>query len=212
MPALKGSLTYSRFFVQGELPADFRTKFAKAIRLRAMKPLSPDEDAAERSGWCVMAEPFETELGHEDIFWNEYLNLGFRTDKWAIPGPLLRTKLREAETAALSRKGRERLSRAERAEVKEMVMKKLRRQIPPATRSVDLSWSLDESLVRFFSHSEKTLSAMKELFERTFGVELIAEAPYTLAAKLGLSKAREAVWVALEETNLAVAPRDGELG
>jgi hypothetical protein len=88
--------------------------------------------------------------------------------------------------------------------MKEMVVRKLRKLIPPATRSVDLSWSLDENLVRFFSHSERTTAGMKELFERTFGLELVAEAPYTLAARLGLSKAREATWVSLEETNLAV--------
>lgn len=203
MPALKGSLSYTRFFVQGQLPSDFRTRYPKAIRLRAMKPLAADEDVTERSGWCVLGEPFETEALYDDVFWNEFVNLGFRTDRWVIPGPLLRSKLREAESAALSRKGRERLSRAERAEMKEIVMKKLRRQIPPATRHVDLSWSLDENLVRFFSHSERITGAMKELFEKTFGLELVAEAPYTLAAKLGLSRAKEAAWVALEETSLA---------
>jgi recombination associated protein RdgC len=200
--ALKGSLSYTRFFVNGELPADFRGKFGKAIRLRAMKPLSPDEEAMERSGWCVMAEPFETELAHGDVFWNEFVNLGFRTDKWAIPGPLLRSKVKEAETAALARKGRERLTRTEKNELKELVVKKLRRQLPPVTRTYDLSWSLDDGLVRFFSHADRTIAGMRELFERTFGLELVAEAPYTLAARLGLSRADEGTWQALEESNL----------
>src|SRR4051794_27356886 len=86
MPALKGSLTYARFFVDGELPADFRDKFVKAIRLRAMKPLEPDEDALERSGWCRVGEPFEIDLGYEDVFYNEFVNLAFRTDRWVVPG------------------------------------------------------------------------------------------------------------------------------
>ena len=203
MPALKGSLTYCRFFVGSELPDDFRSKFVKAIRLRAMKPLEPDEEATERSGWCVIGEPFEVDIAYDDVFWNEFLNLGFRTDKVAIAGPLLRARLREAEQAALARKGRERLTRTERAELKELVLKKLRRQIPPQVRALDLSWSLDEGVVRFFSHSERTTAAMKELFERTFGLELVPEAPYTLAAKLGLSRAEEDAWSGLEETSFA---------
>jgi hypothetical protein len=207
--ALKGSLSYSRFFVNGELPSDFRTRYGKAIRLRAMKPLLPDEEATERSGWCVMGEPFETELEHGDIFWNEFVNLGFRTDKWAIPGSLLRSKMKEAEAAALGRKGRERLSRTEKNELKEMVVKKLRRQLPPVTRSFDLSWSLDEGLVRFFSHADKAISGMRELFERTFGVELVQEAPYTLASRLGLSRADEGTWQALEESNLLTLTEAG---
>ena len=118
MPALRGSLTYVRYFVDGELPADLST-FLKPIRLRAMKPLEPQEDVAERSGWCRVGEPFATDLGHGDVFFNEYVNLGFRTNRWAIPGPLLRAKLREAEAAYLERKGRERLSKRERTELKE---------------------------------------------------------------------------------------------
>src|SRR5262245_9940961 len=122
----------------------------KSIRLRAMKPLDPDEEAPERSGWCVIGEPFEVSFGYDAVFYNEYVNLGFRTDRWAIPGPMLRAKLREAETAYLARKGRERMSRAEKAEMKEMVSRKLRKQVSPSMRVVDFSWSLQEGVVRFF--------------------------------------------------------------
>jgi len=88
-------------------------------------------------------EPFELDPPYEDVFYNEYLNLGFRTDKWAIPGALLRAKLREAEAAQLSKKGRERLTREEKAELKEFVVKRLKKQLAPITRVVDLSWSIN---------------------------------------------------------------------
>lgn len=203
MPALKGSLSYSRSFVEGELPGDFRARFMKAIRLRTMKPLTPEDEATERSGWCLMGEPFELELDYDGVFFNEFLNLGFRTDKWVIPGSLLRAKVREAEGAALSRKGRERLSRAEKSELKELVVKKLRKQLPPSTRTVDLSWSLNDGIVRFFSHSDRVITGMRELFERTFGLELVPEAPYTLAARLGLDRHEDTAWQRLEATTLA---------
>ena len=90
MPALKGSLTYARFFVEGEVPDDFRERFMRSIRLRALKPLEPDEDDLERSGWCRVGEAFELELDYESVFYNEFINLGFRTDRWVIPGPMLR--------------------------------------------------------------------------------------------------------------------------
>src|SRR5688572_11791610 len=62
LPALKGSLTYSRFFVEGTLPDDFRERFMRSVRLRAMKPLEPDDEDLERSGWAKLAEPMTTEL------------------------------------------------------------------------------------------------------------------------------------------------------
>lgn len=203
MPALRGSLTYSRFFVDGDVPDDFREKFMRAIRLRAMKPLEADDEDLERTGWCKVGEPFEIELHYEDVFYNEYLNLGIRTDKWQLPSTMLKQRVREAEAAYLEKKGRDRLGRTEKAELKEMVARKLRKQTAPATRMVDVSWSMNEGVVRFFSHAEKAAGNMIELFFRTFGLKLVAEAPYTLAARLGLSKAQESVWQDLELTMLA---------
>jgi len=203
VPALKGSLTYCRLYVDGDLPDDFRDRYVKSIRLRAMKPLDPDEEAAERSGWCVMGEPFAVPDDYDAIFFNAYLNLGLRTDRWAIPGPMLRAKVREAEEAYLLKKGRERLSRKEKAEIKDLTARKLRRQLSPATKVVDVSWSLDEGIVRFFSHASKPLVVLSELFQRTFSLALVPEAPYTLAARLGLSHPKDEAWPQLEPSTFA---------
>jgi len=198
VPALRGSLTYARFFVDGDVPEDFREKYMRAIRLRAMKPLQPDDEELERSGWCKVGEPFEIELRYEDVFYNEYVNLGLRTDKWRLPASMLKQRVREAEAAYLEKKGRERLGRAEKTELKEMVARKLRKQTSPATRMIDVSWSMNEGVVRFFSHAEKAGAQMMEIFTKTFGLRLVPEAPYTLASRLGLSKAQESTWEALE--------------
>lgn len=193
-------MTYARFFVDGALPENFREKFLEALALRAMQPLDPEEDADERSGWCALGDPYALELSHERVFFNNYVNLGFRTDRWAIPAPMLRTKQREAEQAYLAQKGRERLSRRERDEIAQLVVRKLRKQLVPSVRMVDLSWSLEEGIVRFFSHSARSTSAMADLFAQTFGLELKVEAPFTLAARLGLSPEQELAWEALEIT------------
>jgi DNA recombination-dependent growth factor C len=203
VPALRGSLTYSRFFVDGEVPDDFREKYMRAIRLRAMKPLEAEDDDLERSGWSKLAEPFEIELRYDDVFYNEFVVLGFRTDRWQIPGPMLKARVREAEAAYLEKKGREKLGRKERAELKESVARKLRKQTAPSTRVVDVVWSLDEGLVRFFSHAEKAAGNMIELFHKTFGLRLVPESPYTLAERLGLSKAQESAWEEIDLTVLA---------
>jgi hypothetical protein len=202
MPGLKGSLSYTRLFVEGELPEDFRARFMRAIRLRVMKPLEADEDALERSGWCAIGEPFELELGYENVFYNDFVNLGFRTDRWVIPTTLVRAKMREAEAAYLEKKARERLTKREREELKELVLRKLRKQFVPAMRVVDFSWSLDEGLVRFFSQSPRPIAAVSELFNKTFGLKLVPEAPYTLAARLGLDKSEEDAWNELEASLL----------
>ncbi|MBX3214719.1 MAG: hypothetical protein KF850_21970 [Labilithrix sp.] len=94
-----------------------------------------------------------------------------------------------------------------KAELKLMVSKKLRRQMSPATRSVDLSWAIGEGIVRFFSHAQKPGAAMMELFKKTFGLTLVPESPYTAAARIGLDKAQEKAWHDLEMTYLASTAR-----
>jgi recombination associated protein RdgC len=202
MPALSGSLTYARLYVEGDLPEDFRERYINTLRLRAMKPLEAEDDMPERSGFCAFGDPYELELSYERVFFNDFLNLGFRTDRWAIPPALLRANLREAELAYLERKGREKLTKREKNELKELVLRQMRKQTTPIVRTVDLSWSLDEGIVRFFTHSQRTTLNMMELFHKTFGLKLLPEAPYTLAARLGLSEAEQNIWEALEPTVL----------
>jgi recombination associated protein RdgC len=202
VPALRGSLTYARFFVEGDLPPDFKDRFMRSIRLRTMKPLEPDDEELERSGWCKIGDPFGLDLTAEDVFWNEHVVLGFRTDRWVIPGPALKTRMREASAAYLAKKGREKLTRKETAELKEMVSRRMRRQMSPSTRVVDLAWDVNLGIVRFFGHAEKPAARMQELFHKTFGgLKLLPESPYTLATKLGLSRAQQSVWNEMEMTD-----------
>lgn len=208
MPALKGTLTYARFYVEGEPPDDFRERFMRSIRLRVMRPLEPDDEDLERSGWTRVGDPFGLDLGYDDVFYGENVVLSLRTDRWQIPGPVLKRHVKEAEEAYLQKKGRERLSRKEKAELKLLVAKKLRRQTNPRTRAVDLAWSLEDGLVRFFSHADKPAAVMTELFVKTFGLKLVPESPYTLAERLGLDKAQARAWQGLEPTMLGDGDAD----
>ena len=212
MSALTGSLSYARFFIEKELPNIFSprgeaatsmSKAHEAIVSFAMRPLNPDEPDTERSGWCVMGEALDVSMPHERVFLDGYINLGFRTDKWAIPGPLLKTKVREAEAAYKERSGRDRLGKREKSEIKEVVTRELRKKLVPSTRVIDLTWSLEEGLIRFFSHSERVTNAMAELFEKTFKLPLTHESPFTLSQRLGLTDAEIRAWENLEVTVLA---------
>lgn len=192
MSLFRGSLTYVRFFVAGDTPDDLESKGLTQIRRKMQRPLVAEDDEAERSGWCKVASAFDLEVDHMDVFYNEFVNLGFRTDKWAIPGALLRAKLGEAEKAYLEKKGRERLSKKEKLELKDLVSRKLRKSLTPQVRVNDVSWDTTSGIVRFFGTSPKAHLAFAELFEKTFGVKLVREAPFTLGTRLGLTKAEEA--------------------
>jgi hypothetical protein len=44
---------------------------------------------------------------------------------------------------------------------------------------------------------------MQELFFKTFALKLVPEAPYTLAARVGMTKAQERAWEGLEPLSFA---------
>jgi recombination associated protein RdgC len=203
MSALRGSLTFSRFFVIGEVPDDVPGAYMKRIRAQAFQPLDPDEDLLQRHGWATSEDPFDTDLGHEKIFFNEYVTLGLRLDRWAIPGPLLKAHLREAEAKVLEKKGIEKLGRKAKLDLKDMVIKKLRRQLVPVTKSVDLVWNLNTNVALFFSHAGKMHELVQELFEKTFRLQLLVESPGTLADRQGLTPSESHRFAELEATTLA---------
>lgn len=206
MSALSGSLTYSRFFVDIAPPKDFRERYMRSIRHRVIEPLGPGDDALERVGFCCIGDPFELNLRHDTVIYDNFINLGVRSDRWVFPSALVKARVREAEAAYLEKKGRQRLSRHERGELKLAVQQKLKTKLTPQIRAVDLTWSLEEQIVRYFSHSPRSIAGMLELFDKTFHIKLVPEAPYTLAARSGVLAQREKVWEQLEQTDLRVSP------
>lgn len=203
MSALRSTLTYSRFFILGDVPSDLPGASLKRIRASAAQPLNPDEDVSERHGWCSIEDPMVTDLDHDNVFFNEYLCLGLRIDRWVVPKPMLNAHLRDAEASLLEKKGLERLGRKAKADLKLFVLKKLRRQLMPTTKSVDLVWNTNTGVARFFSQSARIHLLVQELFEKTFRLKLVPESPGTAAERRGLDARQQKYWEQLDPFTLA---------
>lgn len=211
-------MSYTRFFVRGELPTDvppakdgtprsFRDRFVDAIQHRAFRPLEPDEEADFRAGWCALEQPFDTALEHEKVFAGDYLNLGFRVDQWRIPSALFKASFREAEHRFLEAHDRDKLSRAQKEELKAVVTATLRKKVVPAMRVIDLSWQLNTGVVRFFHQSSKMHELLLDLFEKTFDLELVQDGAYIAAREGGLAKSALETMTKLSPTRIVEVPR-----
>ncbi len=188
MGAITGSISYTRFHVIGDLPDDFRERFMGRIQHLTFRPLTVDEEIEERTGWCSVEQPLDLELDEDKVLFNEYLNLGLRTDRWRIPSSLLKARLRDQERAFMEQTGREKLTRRDKDDVRFTVVKALRRQLLPTMRVVDMSWNLDTGILRFWSHSARSHEQLGELFEETFGLQLLADGVYPGARERGLAE------------------------
>ena len=191
MGARSGSLTFTRFFTQGALPKDLRRKFLEAAKLRVFEPLKPEDEALEATGWCVMERPFDLDIDAAKMFHDSYVTLGFRVDRYRIPGALLKSQITDEEQRMLSRTKKAKLSRNEKLEVKERVVMRLRKKVIPTSKAIDLCWHLDSGTVLFFGHSKRMLGDFAALFEKSFGLPLLEDSPYAAATRSGLSRELE---------------------
>ncbi len=210
MGAIKGSLSYTRFYVWGELEGAFHDRFMRSIKNRVFEPLVAQEPEEEHSGWVSIADPFDLELTRDKVFLNNYLNLAFRIDRWRLPKPVFDAQFAEAERQLLERKNRERLTRKEKEELRLFVAKRLRKQVIPAMKIIDLSWDLEAGLVRFWSQSPKMHERLMEIFEKTFKLKLVTESPYANAIRLGINESQAMSLLQLDLSRFH-GPDDGEL-
>lgn len=188
MGARSGSLTFTRFLTKGALPKDLRRKFLEAAKLRVFEPLKPEDEALEATGWCVMERPFDLDLDSAKMFHDSYVLLGFRVDRYRIPGALLRSQITDEEQRLLARTKKTKLSRNEKLEVKDRVLLRLRKKVIPTSKAIDVCWHLDTGSVLFFTHSKRMLGDFAALFEKSFALSLAEDSPYTVASRSGLSR------------------------
>ncbi|HET7545718.1 MAG TPA: hypothetical protein VFK05_37880 [Polyangiaceae bacterium] len=191
MGARGGTLTFTRFFTQGALPKDLRRKFLEAAKLRVFQPLKPEDEALEASGWCVIERPFDLELDSAKMFHDSFVLLGFRVDRYRIPGALLKSQISDEEQRQLARGKKTKLSRNEKLEIKERVVMRLRKKVIPTSKAIDLCWHLDSGVVLFFGHSKRMILDFMALFEKTFGLALLEDSPHAAATRATLPRELE---------------------
>ena len=201
MGALSGSMSPSKFYVQGELPKDVRRSYLPRIELRVFRPLRPEEEADERAGWCAVGQPFELVLSPDKVFTGPYLSLGLRIDRYRFPPAIVNAELELASRALREKRGQEKLSRTQKEELKHRVLQSLRRKYLPRMQMVDLVWNLDRQELYFWSQSGALHERLSALFELSFGLELVLDSPFVAASRLLDDKAHK---LGLQQATLSV--------
>jgi recombination associated protein RdgC len=206
--ALTGPMSTTKFFVRGELPKNLRRSFPDRIALRTFRPLEPEEEAEERAGWCALGQPLDLDLSSDKLFSGPYLTLGLRLDRYRFPARIVQAELAKAARAALEKSGHERLSKTQKAELKQRVHAALRRRYFPSMLAVDLVWHLDAGEAYFWSQSRALIERLGALFELCFGLTLAENSPFIAAERL-LPEQRRPRLDRLERTVFITEARDG---
>lgn len=199
--AFSGSISYKLFFVQGDLPPKWKEQFLERIALRKFVDLSPEDEDEESYGWVQIQRPLETEFPLAHVVYNDYLNLGFRRDKYSISTDLFKAKFGSISREFLKQNEQEKLTRLQKEDLQRMVRNDLKRQTLPSMKVTDMSWNVSDGMVRLWSQSAKFCELFQGYFEDTFGMKLLPAGPYITAVQLGLEPEQVELLTAAEPTN-----------
>lgn len=207
MGFLSASSTVVRFVAPPPKPLD-RQALTDAVNRRTFR--DADAEAAHEPqavGWVAIHDPLVIALEPSDLFFQQYLVLGFRFDKRTVPSKLLWLERRRLEDQRKQERGIPRLGSAARAEIKEEVQSRLMARALPAPRLFELAWNLETGRVFFSGKQKAAKDAFMELFRLTFGVQPVPMIPYLTAEFLGLSDRQVEAVRAVEPASLV--PQEG---
>ncbi|MCX5908398.1 MAG: recombination-associated protein RdgC [Deltaproteobacteria bacterium] len=173
----KGSVTFSRFEVVTDLPANFADEFDGQIRKGAFRDFFP-ENEEKIMGWVGLQKICDREFAYANHTVGDYRVFSLRIDKKTVPGSLLRMQASEIERARIEELGIKRLPKSEREAIKDSVRTRLLLQAPAVPSLVDVCWNLSTSVVYVSTLSDKVLQEFQNCFMDTFGLNLILLEPW----------------------------------
>ena len=201
MGAFSGSMTYKLFFVQGELPSGWKEQFLERVAHRRFRDLKPDDEDEESYGWVPIDRPLDSDFPLAHVLYNDYLNLGFRRDKYSLSTDRLKAELARVTAEFIKQNEIEKLTKMQRDDLKTMVRNDLKRRTLPAMKVTDMSWNISTMQVRFWSQSAKLCELFQGVFEDTFGLKLMPSSPYINGMQCGLDNDALANLALVEPTN-----------
>ncbi len=183
MGFLRGSASFVRFSVEGELPENLLDFLAD--RIASFSFVDIDDNYDEYSiGWVSVLNMFDSDFNYASYMNGDYITLTLRVDERKVSSAVVKKFVQKEEERVKIEKQIPRISRSMKVEIKERVTTELMRKAVPIPAVYDLCWNLSESTVLFFSTNKKALALIEDFFNESFGLRLKQQIPYVVGEQL----------------------------
>ena len=177
MGFIKGTASFVRFSVEGELPENIWDFIADRVAAFSFRDI--DETYEEDSlGWVSVLNMFDTEFDFASYAAGNYVTLSMRLDERKVSSVIVKKFVQKEEERIKKEKQIPKISRSMRVEIKERIQNELMRKALPMPAVFDLCWNLEDSTLLFFSTNKKAQALLEDLFKETFGLTIIQQIPY----------------------------------
>jgi DNA recombination-dependent growth factor C len=181
MGLLRGSASFSRYFIKGVPPEDFLDAYKQSLNRYSFKGFDEFTDAERSTGWVSIMDIFDTGFDQKQFYMYPYLSMSFRVDTRNVPSNALKQHCLEAERKVRLTENLEYIPKERRREIKEITQAALLKRAIPRTNTYDMIWNMKTGMLFFGSVSSKICDEFATLFFKTFDLNLNPVFPYSLA-------------------------------
>jgi len=171
MGLLKGSFTFSRFHVEGQLPQAFLNFINSRIKANSFKDASRSTEE-KRLGWVSLTDILDTDFEKANYALGDYLIFSLRVDRKLISPKLMKIKLMEEERRFLAESGKSRMHKQMSSAIKDKVKLDLLTKLDAIPSFYDVCWSVSKNTLYFSSLSDNVADDFVDLFKKTFSLTL----------------------------------------
>ena len=180
MGLILGSGSFTRFMVNGEFQKDNLEEIQSSISRFAFRKLDDFSEEKRSVGWVNILNMFEAGFEDRNFFKHPYIAMSLRVDVRNVPGKALKQYCVEAENEMKQNEDIEVLSKRQRKDIKEWVLRSLLKRAIPRSNTYDMVWNTDTSMLYFGATGTKLCDEFSEYFLKTFQLDLSSVFPYTL--------------------------------
>jgi len=180
MGLLSPSVSVTRYKVKGRIQNPVIENIISGLKKNVIQDID-GEDANMVVGWTDFDDPFQPKFESSSLIVGPYLIFSMRMDKKSIPAKVVQKNYAIESARRLSQNSKAFLSRNEKKEIKEQIIRKLTLRIPATPNVYDAVWSHEQESVWLFTHLKTASEAFETLFLKTFNLSLIRLFPFTMA-------------------------------
>ena len=175
MPIRRGSISCSRFLIEGDVPKDVKKWLTPALKKSAFEEIDPKGDEERAAGFVELEDENATTFG-TGLFEGEHALFAWRVDKIRIPGGTVRAELAEFAKKYEAKNGRA-PSRGQKTEQKELIRRGLRSKTPAVTKTHDVSLDLRAKQVLVWASSTGIVEEVQNALELGLETKLVPRTP-----------------------------------
>jgi len=183
MGFLKGTASFVRFRVEGELPPSPMDFIAERVSSFSFRDI--DDSYDEYSiGWVSVVNMFDSAFNYSSHLCGDYVVLSLRIDERKVSTAILKKLTQKEEERVKREKQIPKIGRSMKVEIRERIKTEQMRKAIPLPAVYDVCWNLADSTLFFFSTSKKAQMVLEDFFKESFGLLLRQQAPFTIAEQL----------------------------